>query len=105
MINFDDSMHNIVDGVLLAVVFLTEKLEAFLSPMLEIYGTQLLRYKGMLHIADDDSRWAFQGVHMLMGGEQGNAWKPNEKRESVMVFIGKNLPKERFEKALELCLV
>ncbi len=85
--------------------FNMEKLEVFLSAMLEIYGVQLLRYKGILHIVGDDNRWAFQGVHMLMGGEQGSAWKPNEKRESVMVFIGKNLPQDRFQKGLELCLV
>lgn len=85
--------------------FNMEKLEIFLSAMLEIYGAQLLRYKGILNVAEDDHRWAFQGVHMLMGGEQGPAWKPNEKRESVMVFIGKNLPKTNFEKGLELCLV
>lgn len=85
--------------------FNMEKLEVFLSAMLEIYGVQLLRYKGILHIVGDDNRWAFQGVHMLMGGEQGSAWKQNEKRESVMVFIGKKLPKERFQKGLELCLV
>jgi G3E family GTPase len=85
--------------------FNMEKLEVFLSAMLEIYGVQLLRYKGILHVAGDDNRWAFQGVHMLMGGEQGSPWKPNEKRETVMVFIGKNLPKESFDKGLALCLV
>ncbi len=85
--------------------FSMEKLEVFLGDMLGIYGAQLLRYKGILHVAGDDNCWAFQGVHMLMGGEQGSAWKPNEKRESVMVFIGKNLPKQDFEKGLELCLV
>lgn len=85
--------------------FNMEKLEVFLSAMLEIYGTELLRYKGLLHVDKEDHRWAFQGVHMLMGGEQGSAWKPNEKRESVLVFIGKNLPKQRFEQGLALCLV
>jgi len=85
--------------------FSMEKLEVFLGGMIELYGTQLLRYKGILHIVEEEHRWAFQGVHMLMGGEQGAAWKPNEKRESVMVFIGKNLPKVNFEKGLELCLV
>lgn len=84
--------------------FNMEKLEVFLGAMLEIYGTQLLRYKGLLYVDKDNHRWAFQGVHMLMGGEQGSAWKSNETRESVMVFIGKNLPKENFEKGLELCL-
>jgi len=84
--------------------FNMEKLETFLGNMLGIYGTQLLRYKGILFVAGDDKRWAFQGVHMLMGGEQGSAWKPHEKRESVMVFIGKSLPKKAFEIGLEMSL-
>lgn len=82
-----------------------QKLEVFIGGLLEICGTQLLRYKGILNIAGDDHKTVFQGVHMLMGGEQGSAWKPNEKRESVMVFIGKALPKEAFEKGLSMCLV
>lgn len=82
-----------------------EKLEVFIGGLLEIYGTQLLRYKGILNIAGDNRRTVFQGVHMLMGGEQGSAWKPDEKRESVLVFIGKALPKEAFTKGLEMCLV
>jgi G3E family GTPase len=81
-----------------------QKLEVFMGGLLEIYGTQLLRYKGILHIDGDEHRTVFQGVHMLMGGEQGSAWKPEEKRESVLVFIGKDLPKTAFEKGLELCL-
>ncbi|MDP3330628.1 MAG: GTP-binding protein [Methylococcaceae bacterium] len=82
-----------------------QKLEVFMGGLLEIYGTQLLRYKGILNITGDDRRTVFQGVHMLMGGEQGSAWKSNEKRESVLVFIGKSLPREAFEKGLEMCLV
>ncbi|MDP3088371.1 MAG: GTP-binding protein [Methylotenera sp.] len=82
-----------------------QKLEVFMGGLLEIYGTQLLRYKGILNIAGDDHKTVFQGVHMLMGGEKGSAWKPNEKRESVLVFIGKELPRNAFEKGLEMCLV
>ena len=82
-----------------------QKLEVFISGLLEIYGTQLLRYKGILNIAGDDHKTVFQGVHMLMGCEQGSTWKPNEKRESVLVFIGKALPRNAFEKGLAMCLV
>ncbi len=84
--------------------FVLDKLEVFMGAMLEIYGTQLLRYKGILNIENDDKRTIFQGVHMLMGGNIGSAWQANEKRESVLVFIGKDLPKERFIAGLELCL-
>jgi len=82
-----------------------QKLEVFIGGMIDIYGTQLLRYKGILNIAGDDHKTVFQGVHMIMGGEKGSAWKLNENRESVLVFIGKSLPKEDFEKGLALCLV
>ncbi|MDP1657919.1 MAG: GTP-binding protein [Methylotenera sp.] len=82
-----------------------QKLEVFMVGLLEIYGTQLLRYKGILNIDGDEKRTVIQGVHMLMGGEQGSAWKPNEKRESVLVFIGKELPRNAFEKGLAMCLV
>lgn len=81
-----------------------EKLEFLLGDMLGVFGPNLLRYKGILHVADDEHRWVFQGVHMLMGGEQGSKWKPNEKRESVLVFIGKGLPRADFENGLRLCL-
>lgn len=80
------------------------KLEYFLGTLLELYGTDMLRYKGLLNVVDDDHRWAFQGVHMMMGGERGSPWKPDEKRESVIVFIGKDLPQSAFEKGLEKCL-
>ncbi|MFV1921700.1 MAG: CobW family GTP-binding protein [Methylotenera sp.] len=106
---FDDVSHEHDDDIASFVFrserpFNMEKLEVFLGAMLELYGTQLLRYKGLLYVDKDDHRWSFQGVHMLMGGEQGSKWKSDEKRESVMVFIGKNLPKDRFEKGLALCL-
>lgn len=81
-----------------------EKLEFMLGDMLGVFGPNLLRYKGILHVANDDHRWVFQGVHMLMGGEQGSKWKPNEKRESVLVFIGKSLPRSEFENGLTSCL-
>jgi G3E family GTPase len=80
------------------------KLEGFLSASLEIYGVDLLRYKGVLHIAGDPCRLVFQGVHMLMGGQQGPPWQVGEKRESVLVFIGRELPREIFEEGLQQCL-
>ncbi len=84
--------------------FNLEKLEVFMGAMVEIYGVQLLRYKGILNIEGDDRKTIFQGVHMLMGGDIGSAWQATEKRESIMVFIGKDLPKERFLAGLTLCL-
>jgi G3E family GTPase len=81
------------------------KLEEFLSSMIQVYGNELLRYKGVLALKDNPHRVVFQGVHMLMGGDLGRPWGAAEPRESVMVFIGRNLPKDVFLQGLEQCLV
>jgi len=81
------------------------KLEEFLSGMIQVYGPDLLRYKGVLWLDGNDNRVVFQGVHMLMGGDIGKPWAPQEKRSSVMVFIGRNLPEDLFVQGLKQCLV
>ena len=50
-----------------------EKIEAFLSLLIQTYGVDMLRYKGVLNIEGQDNRMIFQGVHMLMGGSPGKA--------------------------------
>ncbi|MDW8469440.1 MAG: GTP-binding protein [Burkholderiales bacterium] len=82
-----------------------EKLEAFLSGMVQVYGQDLLRYKGVLWLKDKANRVVFQGVHMMMGADLGRPWATGEKRASVLVFIGRNLPKELFVAGLDQCLV
>ena len=77
-----------------------EDIEDFLNGLLEAYGPQLMRYKGILNIKGVERRIVFQGVHMLMGNDLGVAWAADEVRESKMVFIGKNLPREALEKGL-----
>jgi G3E family GTPase len=81
------------------------KLEEFLSSMIQLYGNDLLRYKGVLALQGNEHRVVFQGVHMLMGGDLGRPWGADERRESVMVFIGRNLPKDIFLQGLDQCRV
>jgi G3E family GTPase len=80
------------------------KLEEFLSGVAQIYGPDMLRYKGVLYMKGNTHRVVFQGVHMLMGGDLGRPWGRDEKRSSTMVFIGRNLPQDLFIKGLEQCL-
>jgi G3E family GTPase len=80
------------------------KLEEFLSGVAQIYGPDMLRYKGVLYMKGNAHRVVFQGVHMLMGGDLGRPWEKDEKRSSTMVFIGRNLPQDLFIKGLEQCL-
>ncbi|MFM7293464.1 MAG: CobW family GTP-binding protein [Burkholderiales bacterium] len=81
-----------------------EKIEMFLSLMVETYGKDMLRYKGVLSIAGEDRRMVFQGVYMIMGGSPGKPWGADETRESVMVFIGRNLPQRIFTEGLAYCI-
>lgn len=84
--------------------FNSVKLEECLGYMITFHGKDMLRYKGVLHVDDSPTRVIFQGVHMIMGFDVGKPWNIDEVRESVIVFIGRNLPKERFLAALEQCL-
>ncbi len=84
--------------------FIMEKLDTFLGGIVEIYGADMLRYKGVLSVLGNDKRVVFQGVHMLMASDLGKPWD-NAERESVLVFIGRNLLKEVFEAGLTTCLV
>ena len=81
-----------------------QALEDFLAEVVQEYGPQLMRYKGVLNGAGQARRIVFQGVHMLMGGSEGAAWKEGEPRESRMVFIGRGLPRELLLEGLAQCV-
>lgn len=80
------------------------KFEEFMSSVTQVYGPDMLRYKGILVIKGSDRRALFQGVHMLMGLDWGRKWDSAEKKESKIVFIGRKLPKDFISQGLELCL-
>jgi G3E family GTPase len=82
-----------------------ERLDQFLGSMVQVFGPNMLRYKGVLLMAGADRKVVFQGVHQIMGSDLGAKWGEEEARGSKMVFIGKNLPKDVFIRGLEQCLV
>ncbi len=81
------------------------RLDDLLGGILQVFGPKLMRYKGVIHAADVDRRMVLQGVHMLMGSELGSAWKPGEPRETKIVFIGRDMPKEVLLEGLSQCVV
>jgi G3E family GTPase len=85
--------------------FAAAKLEDFLGSIVQVYGPKMLRYKGVLWMKGSDRKVIFQGVHQLMGSDLGPKWLPNEKKQSKMVFIGIDLPKEILLQGLEGCLI
>lgn len=80
------------------------KLEEYMGALTQVYGQDMLRYKGVLFMNGSNRRTIFQGVHMLMGADVGRPWATHEKPSSKVVFIGRNLPKDAIVKGLEACL-
>lgn len=83
--------------------FIYERLEEVFGELIARFGKDLLRYKGILNIQGDDRRLVFQGVQAVAGGTPGAPWRDDEARDSVMVFIGRNLPREVFHGVLAMC--
>lgn len=81
------------------------RLEDFLGAIVNVYGPKMLRYKGVLDMAGTQRKVIFQGVHQLMGSDLGPVWAEGEPRESKMVFIGIDLPRDILVQGLEQCLV
>jgi G3E family GTPase len=67
-------------------------------------GADILRMKGIVAMKDDDQRFVIQGVHMLIEGGSQRPWKSDERRDSRVVFIGRDLPRARLKEGFESCL-
>ena len=81
-----------------------KKLEDFLGGILSVFGEKLLRYKGVLYIKGSNRKVVLQGVHEMMGSDMAGAWG-NELKQTKIVFIGQDLPKDTLMMGLEGCLV
>jgi G3E family GTPase len=80
-----------------------QRLQDFLGDLVRLYGPDLLRYKGVLAIDRLPRRVIVQGVHELLASSAGSPWGDDE-RASVMVFIGRDLPRGIIEQGLGKCL-
>jgi G3E family GTPase len=72
--------------------FALDKLEDCLALLIGLFGTQLMRYKGVLDVAGDERRLYFQGVQAMYDASPGRPWAPGEERASTLVFIGRDMP-------------
>lgn len=77
----------------------------WLQNLVQVEGGKILRSKGILAFHDDDDRYVFQGVHMMLEGNHQRKWKDGEPRESRLVFIGRELPEELIRTGFESCIV
>ena len=81
-----------------------DKFFPWVQDLVAVEGPNILRCKGILSFKDDPERFVFQGVHMILDGDHQRAWGADEKRESRIVFIGRNLPEEKMREGFESCV-
>ena len=82
-----------------------KKLEDFLGGILSVFGPKLMRYKGVLYIKGSNRKVVLQGVHEMMGSDMAGPWAATEQKQTKIVFIGTDLPKDTLLMGLEGCLV
>ena len=58
---------------------------------------------GVLAVAYSKQKFVYQAVHMIFNGNFDEPWGADEKRESKLVFIGKNLDHDELKKGFTDC--
>jgi G3E family GTPase len=81
-----------------------DKFFPWVQDLVQKEGPSILRSKGILAFKDDDQRFVFQGVHMILDGDHQRPWAKDEKRESRIVFIGRKLPGKKITEGFESCI-
>ena len=81
-----------------------DKVTAWLRNLLAEKGQDILRAKGIIDVKGKDERLVFQAVHMVMDGDFQRDWKPDEKRYSRIVFIGRNLDETELQLGFAGCV-
>jgi G3E family GTPase len=79
------------------------KFMPWVNDLAQSEGQHFLRWKGILSFKGEDRRFVFQGVHMILDGDLQREWKPDEKRSSKLVFIGKELDEPKLRQGFEAC--
>jgi G3E family GTPase len=80
-----------------------DKFFPWIQDLVAIEGPNILRCKGILSFRGDPQRFVFQGVHMILDGNHQRAWGVDEKRDSRIIFIGRNLPEDRIREGFDGC--
>ena len=80
-----------------------KKFFPWIEKITQMEGPNILRLKGIIAFKDDAERYVVQGVHMIIEGDHQRPWKDGEARESRLVFIGRELDRERLERTFQAC--
>jgi G3E family GTPase len=80
------------------------KVSQWFRELLAAFGERIMRMKGILNLRRDPDQFVFQGVHLLFEGRPGRAWAEEEERLNRLVFIGRNLDKEKITQGFMNCI-
>ncbi len=80
-----------------------QRVSQWLNTLLQLQGPDILRAKGILDVKGESRRLVFQAVHMILEGDLQRPWRPQDRRYSRMVFIGRNLDRAKLEAGLRAC--
>jgi G3E family GTPase len=80
-----------------------QKLEAWLSYLLQSRGPDIFRMKGVLNIRGENRRYVFHGVHMSFDARFERQWNDTP-RGNRLVFIGRRLDRQELEAGFASCV-
>jgi G3E family GTPase len=80
-----------------------DKFMPWIQDLTQTFGADILRCKGIMAFKDEPRRFVFQGVHMILDGDLQRDWKPEETKQSKLVFIGRNLDEAAIRKGFANC--
>ena len=81
-----------------------KKTETWLGELLQKMGADIYRSKGILYVKAQPKRIVFQGVQMMFDAQPERFWNTGEKRQSQLVFIGRELDEKKIRSGLESCI-
>jgi G3E family GTPase len=80
------------------------KVSRWFRELLAEFGEKIMRMKGILNLRKDPDQFVFQGVHLLFEGRPGRAWSEEEERLNRLVFIGRDLDKDKITQGFLSCI-
>jgi G3E family GTPase len=80
------------------------KLSQWFRGLLTEFGERIMRMKGILNLRKDPDQFVFQGVHLLFEGRPGRPWAEDEERLNRLVFIGRDLDREKITQGFMSCI-
>jgi G3E family GTPase len=104
-----DDSHGHTDGIETVAITTPGDLDGlkvshWFRELLAEFGEKIMRMKGILNLRQDPDQFVFQGVHLLFEGRPGRQWAAGEERLNRLVFIGRDLNKEKITQGFMNCI-